>query len=355
MTNRLLQATNGVRQAIQRGEYAPGTVLPGLPELARRHGSSPATLRRALTALATEGVVKRVRRKGTLVQPAATARLGRVCLLLATDVHTNELFAEPIYRRLTAAGYLVDMVPSTADIATAVAHCTHLREQPGSNGVLVAIGLKEGHLPAGRQLYRRLLHSFPLPVIVGEAANPDAFPSAHWVVVDGLRMARDVMQHLLSLGHRAIAGVQGMALDDAGAFRDISELARHLTEVQGGRYIPTDLGPTHRRQVVAWARRHEVTAYWAITDHEAMLVMNELHRAGLRVPQDISLVGRNDTPWCQRTTPTLTSTSWNPPLLAATVEEVVNALLAGQAVPRLRWVQPILQVRDSTGPAPAAK
>ena len=57
-----------VSRAIVEGKFAIGDVLPGVPELARKHKCSAGTVRRALTEMASAGIVQRIRSKGTIVR-----------------------------------------------------------------------------------------------------------------------------------------------------------------------------------------------------------------------------------------------------------------------------------------------
>jgi len=140
--------------------------------------------------------------------------------------------------------------------------------------------------------------------------------------------------------------------DFTGA-RQAAETARHLLEQAGARYVPVSmLGPQLGR-VRAFLLDHGATAYWALNDYEAMLVINELHRLGLRVPEDVSVVGRWDTPWSGRTDSPLTTISLSPEGIAAAIVEAVRAGRDGAHRPSaLTLVQPKLVVRQSAGPAP---
>jgi GntR family transcriptional regulator len=58
-----------LRDAIQRGEYAPGTTLPKQDEVATEYGVNIKTVRQAVRLLEAEGLVTPVRRRGTVVRP----------------------------------------------------------------------------------------------------------------------------------------------------------------------------------------------------------------------------------------------------------------------------------------------
>ncbi|MCG3751640.1 MULTISPECIES: GntR family transcriptional regulator [unclassified Amycolatopsis] len=57
-----------LRDAIQRGEYAPDSTLPKQEELAQEHGVNVNTVRKAVSVLEAEGLVTPVRRRGTVVR-----------------------------------------------------------------------------------------------------------------------------------------------------------------------------------------------------------------------------------------------------------------------------------------------
>lgn len=63
-------------EAMIRGEYGPGDRLPTEHELCRQHGLSRTPVHRALSELATEGVILRHRRRGTFVNPHWARRRG---------------------------------------------------------------------------------------------------------------------------------------------------------------------------------------------------------------------------------------------------------------------------------------
>lgn len=65
------QLANELREAIHKGEYMPGTLLPSENALVERYGVSKPTVRLALSALRGEGLIKVVNGKGSFVRDAA--------------------------------------------------------------------------------------------------------------------------------------------------------------------------------------------------------------------------------------------------------------------------------------------
>ena len=55
---------------ITRGEWTPGSLIPGELELAETYGSARATVNRAMRELAEEGIIERKRKSGSRVRLA---------------------------------------------------------------------------------------------------------------------------------------------------------------------------------------------------------------------------------------------------------------------------------------------
>lgn len=66
------QLADLLREAILRGDYAPGSTFPSEPELASEHGLSRPTVNRALLVLRAEGLIRVERGRGTIVRSVPT-------------------------------------------------------------------------------------------------------------------------------------------------------------------------------------------------------------------------------------------------------------------------------------------
>lgn len=119
-------------------------------------------------------------------------------------------------------------------------------------------------------------------------------------------------RHLLSMGHRRIAYISG-ARDQLDAQRRFAGYCRALQEagvdydevlVQSGDF-------TENGGVLAMTRlldsQQAFTAVFAANDQTAIGARMVLHRRGIRVPDDISLVGFDDLPVSAYLTPPLTT------------------------------------------------
>jgi len=95
------------------------------------------------------------------------------------------------------------------------------------------------------------------------------------------------------------------------------------------------------------------TAIFAITDLMALGALQTLRGAGLRVPDDIALVGFNDIPLATLVDPPLTTVHAPAHELGATAMTLLQRLIAGEAPPDRTVVLPTtLIVRQSCGQHP---
>lgn len=114
------QVANIIREAIDSGEYPPGTLLPSEDEIGKRHGVSRATVRLALQALRSEGLVMSQMGRGSTVRPrpddkAVTAWRNAE---IGADRLTN--VSEPDRYRSTIGERLAELLGLPADEPTFV-------------------------------------------------------------------------------------------------------------------------------------------------------------------------------------------------------------------------------------------
>nr|WP_221475561.1 GntR family transcriptional regulator [Sphaerisporangium rubeum] len=71
---RYRQVADELRNAIKRGEHAPGEALPSQPELARKYGLNQTSINRAIALLRAEGLVRVEHGRGAFVQEVPTVK-----------------------------------------------------------------------------------------------------------------------------------------------------------------------------------------------------------------------------------------------------------------------------------------
>lgn len=332
---------------IDSGLFAEGESLPAVDELARRTGVSPHAVRRAVRVLGDRGVLWSVRKRGTRVlrRPA----LGRALFMSGWDAHTNLLLQEPISQALVRARLQVQFLPYLFRDGTGFEQLRQLAGKGAEDTVLVTLaqeGVPAEARPAWEQFASRFRHR------VGFQFEEDhLLPDSLTVLPDPVVAARLVAEHLLSLGHRRIGVVAGSADAPSSASERHAGALAEMLRLVGAECFAYQYGLHATEGVVAFARRNRCTAWWAITDHQALDHVIRFQQAGLRVPQDISVLGTNDTPWASGGALPLTTLSLNPAAIADAIADAVErAFGRGTESPgggRL-FIPPVLVPRAST-------
>ena len=96
-------------------------------------------------------------------------------------------------------------------------------------------------------------------------------------------------------------------------------------------------------------RRVAFDAVVCVNDDLAAQAMEMLQARGVRVPEDVSVVGFNDTPVCKVVTPPLTTVPWRMYERGQYAAKIMLALLAGESAPAQVLVPARLTVRQSCG------
>jgi LacI family transcriptional regulator len=144
-----------------------------------------------------------------------------------------------------------------------------------------------------------------LPVVMLNA-RVGGHPS---VTIDNSGGARDVVRHLYALGHRRIAFIGGPHQNaDAeqrrrGYRAAMKELGLETLELEG--HFTEESGFDAGRALAASDKRP--TALFAANDAMAIGALSAFREAGLRIPEDVALVGFDDIPIARFLTPPLTT------------------------------------------------
>ena len=178
-----------------------------------------------------------------------------------------------------------------------------------------------------------------------------SFPEVPCVVTDNARGMRRAVEHLAELGHDRLTYLAGpeSSWADGMRWRSIREacLELELTVRRLGPYAPTVAGGV---AAVADLRRSPSTAVVAYNDLVAIGLMRGLGRLGVRVPDEVSVVGFDNIFGSDFCTPALTTVAAPLRDLGAAGVQLLRALLTGAPPGTGRpTVLPVqLIVRDST-------
>lgn len=174
--------------------------------------------------------------------------------------------------------------------------------------------------------------------------------------------ARELMDHLFSLGHRRIAFIQGVGRQDFTAGKERADVyIQKMTEagVSEEERVLTTCGSTVEEGYAAAVRileeRPETTAIVGMNDLIAYGAMQAGLRRGLRVPEDLSVAGFDDDALFRLVTPALTTGAVDSAEFGAkAVRLILNRLKDLDLPPQKAHISSRLVVRQSTGPVRSA-
>jgi len=161
-----------------------------------------------------------------------------------------------------------------------------------------------------------------------------------------------IVDHLTSLGHSRIAHIDAGNAPGAperrrGFIKSMSE--RGLAPIVFDGDFNEDAGMNAAEQLMKL--REPPTAIFAANDLAATGVLSHLRAIGARVPEDISVVGYDDTLLADLGVLSLTTVHQPRQLYGRRATELLIERIEGREAPKHELIEPRLVVRSSTGPA----
>ena len=193
------------------------------------------------------------------------------------------------------------------------------RNSPGSNELEQIHRLLDRRVdgvilwPPFASVYQQHVHEFSsrgLPIVTIDYELPAEF-KADSVGSDEASGGRMVAEHLLSLGHRSVAHLAGPK-GEAWAAGRRAAFERAIRQCKDARCVTIEANLKDRDQGLAQARvllglKNRPTAIFAATDPLAKSVYHAAKELGLRIPQDLSVVGFADDDFASEMAPPLTT------------------------------------------------
>ena len=322
-------------------------------DVARAAGVSHQTVSRVLnnhpnisasTRARVEATMERLSYRPSRVAQALATSRSRTIGIISTD---NGRYGPPKTQRAieTAArdaGYFLSTVTLASVVDESMqAALGHLEDQ-GIDGI-VLIAPQAAMLDAFREF------SPDIPYVTVDSADRG---SGHTVAIDQAEGGRLATQHLIDLGHREIVHVSGP-----------SDWLDSTARVRGWRAALAGAGIEAREPLVGdWSPRFgyeagltltqnlDFSAIFASNDQMALGLLRRFHSVGIRVPDDVSIVGFDDIPESEYFWPPLTTVRPDYSELGRRCMALLLDQLAGNALPPERPITPELTVRESTAP-----
>lgn len=308
------QIQDYIRHVIASENMKPGDRIPTEKELMDQFHVSKITVANALTGLANEKLIARVPGKGSFVaeeadflagaQPSASTHKGRERTLATGMIGVimptiHDYFAmrliEGIEQALNDEGYRSMIMLTDGKLDKEKDAIKDLKAL-GAEGLLIFPIDEENY---NEEILGMKLSGFPFVLIDRYLPGVET----HYIAADGRRGTRLAVEHLWELGHRDIAICSDSPLQTVTVQERIEGYIDALKD-KGALINPahmiTDFKPLNvlkdaeAHPLYRYIRNRMVTAYISLNGRLGVQIYQMAKQAGLRVPEDVSIVSFDD-------------------------------------------------------------
>ena len=345
-----------LKRKILSGEIRPGDKLSSENELAREYELSRQTVRKAMDILRGEGFIYAEHGRGTfcsdMVKQEGTSGNVAVVMTYLSDYIFPHII-RGIDEVLDKEGYSI-LLKSTHNYRKVEAKCLEELVKKNIDGLIIEpsksqIAFKNYDIFAMLERYQ-----VPFVFVQGVYHGMEDKP---YVLLDDEKGGYLITKYLIEQGHRKIAGffkaddMQGQerhrgyvrALQEAGIWYNPSLVVWFHTEDMQS--LPFEM----TREFVK--KEEEIDAIVAYNDRVAIEIFKALDAEGIRVPEDISLTGFDDSEFAKNLKVPLTTVRHPQSKIGEVAADLLVKLMKGYAVEEEKIhivMEPELVIRNST-------
>lgn len=331
---------------------------PTLKQLAQHLDLSPATVSIAMNGGANSGLAEETQR---LIRKTAR-ELGYRPNYLARWLRTRKSFILGVLIPEVSQGYTVLVLRGLEDHLVNTEYFYFAASHHNRPEVLEEYAYKFLDRAVDGLIVISAPWKLQLDVPVVVVSSQEVAKGAIHISVDHEHAADLGMRHLHELGHRRIAVMTGPdnIPDSAVRWKSITAAAgrlghtippRLVCPINAGIPSSTTLGYEATKRLLASGE--PFTALWAFNDITALGAMSALQEKGLRVPEDVSVLGFDDIELAALQRPALTTIRQPLEQMGKLAGEAIVSALAGKPPGPQIVVRPELVIRDTTA-APSA-
>lgn len=328
--------------AIKRGHFQPGQQIPSTKELSRQMSVSLVTAHRALQELVSSGLLERSQGRGTFVVEGRPADVKKMRLGLV--LHPEASMAD-FYHSQLLEGMRQGCREDGAELMI-LQFGEHVRDNCDA---FLLVNPRPSEIAKFAQK-----HTSRKPMlVVGARSNHDG---VYYIDVDNVNLAQQAVEHLHRLGHTRI-GYLG-STDDLSNSRDrregfagtcdrlkIPESHRVHIDASGWRLTEAETMTLNR----LLASRKRPTALIAGGYYLSLDAYAAAAVTGLRIPDDLSIVGVDDPPSAVHLSPPMTTISQPLTQLGLSAVTAISELLNHDQPLHNQTLRPSLIIRESSG------
>ncbi len=367
-----IQLRQQLQALIESGYYLPGSRLPSENQLQRQLNISRNTIRQALREAELDGLIKRIPGKGTFVadQSANTNHHGQPMIGFITcefDTEFEQLLLKGVESAAHQHHYQIVFSNSHHDPVEE----SRALDQLAENQVRGVVLWSHGPEYEAQHLRNRVENGF-MPVVMMDRTLPDL--PCDYIASDNYEAGCLAAQHLLALGHTQIVflcheGLNLLPVRDR--LRGYQESLRALgitppdpwivldegTEMTSSRALALCEDLDHPTMQALTARFREdngrPTAIFAVNDYMALVTLRAAQQAGLKIPDDLSIIGVDDAAFASHIEPPLTTIVQDTYTIGQrAVEFLLQRIMGYDGPPRREAIPVKLSARGTTSEPP---
>lgn len=284
-----------VLDKIKSGDLKAGDKIPSESEFSQIMNISNITVRKAMSELVNSGIIYRIKGKGSFVSDKflqSGRNTNRLVAFMFSDIDVRDnAYIELIIsmqKYLMSQNFSLIVECTDGDSQSEISSIKNLLSK-NVEGFIIYSKEPKNCIPS-----YKFLHDNNIPFVLVDRYTP-LFP-CNFVGSNDHDGAFAATHHLLKLNHTNIAFVGShLSLSTEqerfAGYKDA--LASMSLEVN-----PENCFPDYKvdlDRLVANTKKGGITAFFAVNDHCALKVMNALYSEGIRVPDDVSIVGFGDS------------------------------------------------------------
>ncbi len=289
---------------IESGVLKPGDKVPTEQELADSFSVSVTTTRKALQDLAREGVIRRIKKKGTFVnfenEKPINDKMNIISFVLPLCEKSNNNLLQYVYgaqEYLTSRGYSM-IIEGTKDEVELENTFIEQAVQKNLSGVLLFPTDPEQNVASLLKLQRS-----HIPFVLIDR-YPENFPS-NTVICNNFDGAFQSTKHLIQLGHEKILFVTHVGTNQAEITR-----SNGYRQAMKGHGLSDDfpiLSCHQTDEILSKIQTEHFTAIVCANDYCALELSNFLSNKGISIPKDVSIIGFDGQKATEYTTPPIST------------------------------------------------
>jgi len=342
-----LQLAENMHADITSGKYSPDSQLPPEEELGRNFDVSRDTIRSTLKKLENEGLIYRIRGKGTFVSPAVRKQKVLIGVVSVMPLQGHKAL------QILIAGAFVRAQEEHAQLQL-ISH-EQLKEtiETVKNNPALLAGLMFIRDSKINTDTIKLVEDAGIPFIV----EGYAFPGCGYQDIDNYDAMKKLTEYLIGLGHRRY----GLFMRDTVFHDHFEERRRGVIETLKNNGIneprqvslpdDTPLSEFYMMTEKFFRAKTAPTAIIAVSDNIAAEVIRWLHHHHYKVPEDVSVTGFDDLDFATYIDPPLTTIRQDVYSLSYMAADSVFQMMSNYMNRKIqRKVKLDLIIRQSSGP-----